>query len=843
MTIQQANPQDDPPTIVHATFRTHPLPTLPPAQPPHPPPHLHPPPQPTSTATPTEPAPTIALTETQSKFPAPKRRKLMEPSGPALAHPAAPMLQRFADDGCPAQISQSFTLDQLEQAIQRGAHPSARSPKARQALHQEVQEKIANGYARLIPWDHLKKALPPNIRISPIAAIPHKTRDYRMILDLSYMFTFDGTPWQSVNDASNPQEAPLNSMTQLGQVLPRLVHTIATSPEEAGPWVFMKLDIKDGFWRMMVPEAEEFNFCYVLPQQNDNDPVQIVVPTSLQMGWTHSPPYFCAATETGRDVADKLVQQPALPPHPFEDITMSVDDELKAHQLQHPNSWSPHHLARRRDQLNHLIEVYVDDLAAALQSTNPQDMLHHSRALLHAMHSIFPASPNPDEDPDSEPISLKKLHAGDGVWAFRKEILGWIFDGIARTIELPPGKLHKIRSAAKKMLRQQGSSLRDFQSLLGKLQHACLAIPTGKGLLSPLYHLLPKDTTFKHRASTWIYLPTNSMAHTALTDLLTVLKLVANRPTKCSLLIPGWPDYVGFCDACKFGAGGVWLSGKLGIDPTVWRVEWPEDIVKRFCSAENPNGDLTVNDFEMAGLLLHYLVLEHIVPELEGKRAAAWCDNTSTVSWARKLSCKRSKVGQRLLRALAIRHVATKSSPLAPWNIAGANNQMADLASRSFKADGRGKGNYALTDDELLTKFNSDFPLSQEASWNMHHLSSKICSLVFSELRQQQQPMGSWLRLPTLGKTTGTNGLPLSNVLATMTPSCPTSPQPNASTLSKPMPIGYETEMEDERIRLVLKEFNKRWQPLPRPTTWLSNPAPRTKTRAGKPTGQPSISK
>ena len=176
----------------------------------------------------------------------------MQPTGPALAHPAAPMLQRFAEEGCPGPITQSFGLEQLEHAIRRGAHPSARSYKARAALHLEVQEKVAQGYARLIPWEHLKKALPPSIRISPIAAIPHKTRDFRMILDLSYMFTIDGTPWQSVNEASNPQEAPVNSMTQLGQVLPRLVHTIATSLEEAGPWVFMKLDIKDGFWHLMV---------------------------------------------------------------------------------------------------------------------------------------------------------------------------------------------------------------------------------------------------------------------------------------------------------------------------------------------------------------------------------------------------------------------------------------------------------------------------------------------------------------------------------------------------------------------------------------------------------------
>ena len=816
-TLAYANPQDELPTV-HATFTT--APSQPSASPPPP--------------TDTHPMP--GLSDTQSKYSRVKRRKLMDPTGPALAHPAASMLKTFADHGCPAQVTQSFTLEQLEHAIQRGAHPSARSARAAAALHLEVKEKIAQGYARLIPWEHLKKSLPQSIRISPIAAIPHKSRDFRMILDLSYMFTIDGTPWQSVNDASNPQEAPMNSMSQLGHVLPRLIHAIATSPEEQGPWLFMKLDIKDGFWRMVVPEKDEFNFCYVLPQTHEDDPIQIVVPSSLQMGWTFSPPYFCAATETARDVAATLAHEPTLPPHPFEAATMTEEDAIKLHRLACPSTWSSTTLPEYRDALTALLECYVDDFVGALQSTNPKDLLHHSRALLHAIHSIFPPSPNPDIDPDDEPVSLKKLHAGEGAWAFRKEILGWIFDGIHRTIELPPGKLSKIRTAIKQVLHRQGAPLREFQSVLGKLQHACLAIPNGKGLLSPLYNLLPPDTATR-APRRWIPVPKDSSAYMALKDLRTVLKLVANRPTKCSQLVPGWPDYVGFCDACKYGAGGVWLSGKSDLHPVIWRVAWPPDIVARLISRDNPDGDLTINDLEMAGLLLHYLVLEQLLPDMAGKHAAAWCDNTSTVSWARRQSCKRSRVGQRLLRALSIRHVATKSSPLAPWSIAGANNQMADLASRSFRKGG--KGNFELTDTALLTKFNSLFPLTQEASWHLHHLNNNISSLVFSELRQQQQPMGSWLRLPKPASTSGLSGNNSSPSLATTTPTSPNSPRNNGLTLSKPMPIGYAMDMPDEKIALALSEFNKRWQPSPRPTNWLSNPAPRTKTKRVNPTGQP----
>lgn len=36
-------------------------------------------------------------------------------------------------------------------------------------------------------------------------------------------------------------------------------------------------------------------------------PIQIVIPSALQMGWTESPLYFCTATKTSRDVIQGLV--------------------------------------------------------------------------------------------------------------------------------------------------------------------------------------------------------------------------------------------------------------------------------------------------------------------------------------------------------------------------------------------------------------------------------------------------------------------------------------------------------------------------------------------------------
>ena len=75
----------------------------------------------------------------------------------------------------------------------------------------------------------------------------------------------------------------------------------------AGVWIyFSKLDISDGFWRLMVQPEDSFNFAYVLPQY-PGQPIKIIVPSALQMGWGESLAYFCAVTECAGDLTQHLI--------------------------------------------------------------------------------------------------------------------------------------------------------------------------------------------------------------------------------------------------------------------------------------------------------------------------------------------------------------------------------------------------------------------------------------------------------------------------------------------------------------------------------------------------------
>jgi hypothetical protein len=741
------------------------------------------------------------------------------------------MLLDFAHDGCPAETGTDWHLDLLDEAVRRGAHPSAKEGIAAEALHKETMDKVAQGFARLVPWKELRKNLPAKLKVSPIAAIPHKSRLFRMILDLSFGFRHLDVVHPSVNDTTTDAEAPLKAMSELGRVLPRIIHALATTPVDDTPFLFAKLDIKDGFWRMVVPENDEYNFAYVLPQPpgSENAEPMIVIPSSLQMGWKHSPPFFCAASETGRDVAEHLLHQDigSLPPHPFEPHMLdSMDPSLLRDSTEHPTTWDdsdlPTYSVKLRTLLEthqadffKLLEVYVDDFIGLVHSDDVEVLRHATRAMLHGIHSVFPP---PSSGKDTEdPISYKKLLAGDGIWAVRKEILGWIFDGILRTMELPPEKVTKLLDTLSDAISKKWLPLKEFRTLLGKLQHAALAMPAGKSILTPLHQFV--ESAKDKRV---LYYANRPLVLEALRDIRILLRETTSRPTHVRELVPALPSYIGFCDACKRGAGGVWLSGSKNIRPIVWRLEWPADISARLVSWANPTGDLTINDLEMAGLLLQYLVLEHLVP-LKHEHVAAWCDNTSTVSWARRMTSSRSRIGHRLVRALMMRINVNESSPLVTVSIQGCRNDMADVASRSFgPTSNTSPTNFELSNLAFLQSFNSQFPLEQDASWQLFRLSTKLSSLVFSELRAQPQNMDSWRRLTRKGNAIGELG-PSSASTVTWIPSSHPSTNLQPSLPCRPLLNSSDVEASAEGGKLALKLFKSRYVPSARTSNWMQD--------------------
>jgi len=198
-------------------------------------------------------------------------------TGRALAHPAAPLLMEWAQFGCPTKTGQPWTKEEIWYAVERGPHQSAHSEDAIKNFAVEAAEKVRTKQARIVDWDSIKDNPPKEIKILPIAAIPHRSKAYISILDLSFRLHLkNGGIRTAVNDTTE-KTAPKGAIDQIGEALSRIVHTFAEADEDAK--IFMsKWAIKDGFWRMDCTEGEEWNFTYVLPQ-NEGEPIKIVVPT------------------------------------------------------------------------------------------------------------------------------------------------------------------------------------------------------------------------------------------------------------------------------------------------------------------------------------------------------------------------------------------------------------------------------------------------------------------------------------------------------------------------------------------------------------------------------------
>ena len=731
----------------------------------------------------------------------------MFPSNDTLKHPAAADLLRYARTGCPVDCGRDWTPTELQAAVDRGAHPSAQTPDAAAACRREALERVADGCCKVIKWNDIKSNPPPNLKISPIAAIPHKSRQFRMILDLSFSLSVNGQPVISVNDASDKTLAPQHAMYELGNVIPRLIHTMALAPDTGIPFLFSKVDLKDGYWRMVVDTADAWNFAYVLPPEHPTADPELVIPDSLQMGWSESPAFFCAATETARDVAAaNLTAGQVPPPHPMEDIMMNIDwASIPAHTVDPQTT-----------KFLTLLEVYVDDFIALVHTTDPAALRTISRTLLHAIDNVFPG-PKVTGSSMGPAVSHKKLIA-DGTWTTRKEILGWLLDGIARTIELPPTKVTTILDTLRKMRRTSTSvTLSEVQKLHGKLQFTSIALPCSKALLGPLDRII--STTIRRDAHR---IKVNTTLRDLLTDWTALLHQASSRPTHVRELVEHTPSYRGFVDASKWGVGGVWFSGIHHIEPIVWFLPWPEDIRAAFCSSANPDGAITISDLELAGIFIHFLALEahalHSGQTLKHRSVAIWCDNLPAVAWTYKFRTSTSPLAARILRALAIRLHSTHSALLNVQHISGIYNTMADYASREHTTDSH----------DFLAAFTTRFPPPQNGFWTLYQFADATASKVFSELRRTPSPLASWRRLTrhagAFGKlgATGYTSTSLRSIL-----NSPSSPRRSKSTCWLPSPTMCDpAAFTAQNAKFAPKQSKWRYAPSARSSYWTENAAP-----------------
>ena len=205
----------------------------------------------------------------------------------------------YARKGCPVDCGEPWSLETIERARDQGPHVSALEPENTELLWNEVTYQNGAKFVRLERASVLfKPPLPRELKISRVAVVPQVGRRGRVILNLSAKV--DMRPAKS---RARPQLGPAPPPSRYHAS----VNETTVEAEDQGPvkalgtaalailmfmyevpcnWVidWHKIDLSDGFWRMIVEAGKEYNFVYQMPRRAGQDEDIYVIPSSLQNG-------------------------------------------------------------------------------------------------------------------------------------------------------------------------------------------------------------------------------------------------------------------------------------------------------------------------------------------------------------------------------------------------------------------------------------------------------------------------------------------------------------------------------------------------------------------------------
>ena len=611
-------------------------------------------------------------------------KSLMQPQ--ELAHRMLPQdeyrqLYQFATEGATADCGEPWAQEVVEQAMRTGPHVSALTPDGVDLLWEDIQYQVDAGFVKILTEEELRASSGQELKVSRVAVVPQQNRRDRIILNLSAEVRFPRTRrkpervYPSVNETTAPA-TDQRAVKKLGKAVHSLLR-FAFETDCTWEILWQKIDLSDGFWRMIVEAGKELNFVFEMPQRPGDERRYFVVPSALQMGWQNSPPYFCTTTEAGKFILQRVLafslDTGIDTEHPLEEACLSGRNP--------DGPWEgPVDLAI-------VAQVFVDDFVNGLagppgRASLTREQRWVARAAMHSIHSLFPPPEVLEHENGKDSISRKKVNRGDARFEATKELLGLLMcgsPGDKRMIGLPETKKDKYREAIRRALESPAYriSLRQYQKILGKLVYAGAVIPGMRKLFTPLYDQLKGKAP-----NSFVGLGRKSVTREVLEILDEMLELAAKFPAHITELVsPDLPHFYGSVDAASTGFGGVMLPCTHWLHPTVWRLEMPPDLMRAV-----REGKLTMVDCEFVGFFIHNCMLHDMAEEALGTTAGmtshTYSDNSPSVSILhREASRATSPTPARVLRWLALRQLLFRSGPQDVQHWPGDKNTMADIPS------------------------------------------------------------------------------------------------------------------------------------------------------------------
>jgi hypothetical protein len=510
---------------------------------------------------------------------------------------------------------------------------------------------------------------------------------------------------------------------------------------EHGPVHLIKVNIAHGFYCIWLNVHDIPKLAVAIPTLYGEEPL-LALPLVLPMGWTESPPYFCAATKTVTDVTNRrLANHWKPPPHRLEELaarqpeeSLETETTVNAAAKCVPLAilTRPHNRRTRQRPLQKT-DVFVEGFEAMAQGDKRQlSKVRHT--LLHNLDEVLQKMDALDDEHRKEPASTKKLKQGDACWNTWKLMLGWIIDTILLTLELPQHRKDRLQAILSEVPRsQKRTSVKKWQQIVGEFCAMAIAILGSRGLFSLLQEALQHQSDGRIRLSRGVH------------NTLDYLRWLANdpaiRPTKLYEIVPqSDPELLGAQDASGDGMGGVWFPASTSLaerpvtgsaakssttdstGPLLWLAKFEADITRDLVSYQNPSGTITNSDLELAASLVQHDIAAHGF-DIRERTIASGSGNTPTVAWQSKGSTTPILAPAYLLCLQAL-HQCFHRYHSSAFFVPGKLNAMADDCSRLWH----------LTDAELLSHFEFHYP--QTASWRLVHPPPVMLSSVTSALHR-----------------------------------------------------------------------------------------------------------
>ena len=207
----------------------------------------------------------------------------------ARLHPLYQTLRQWGTDIGLVNYGPDWDWDVIEQAVARGPHRGALDPYNAVTVQEYIQYQVEAGFSYIFPWEEVRKLGPRKLKVSPMAVVPCKNRQRRIILYSSFPF-YSGRskkgadPIQESVNETTERLAPDAPVKKNVNVFRRLLHFINLVGTE-DIFILAKINLLDGLWRILVEEYGKWDFAYMMPDP-PGIPIRFVVPSALQMGWT-----------------------------------------------------------------------------------------------------------------------------------------------------------------------------------------------------------------------------------------------------------------------------------------------------------------------------------------------------------------------------------------------------------------------------------------------------------------------------------------------------------------------------------------------------------------------------